>query len=51
MAEHVKHKPGVCEMKYEDGTSLIVNYSGEAAEINGVVVEAGGYAVKGGGAF
>ncbi|MGI6668848.1 MAG: DUF5696 domain-containing protein [Acetivibrionales bacterium] len=51
MAEHVKHKPGVCEMKYEDGTSLIVNYNDEAAEINGVVVEAGGYAVKGGGAF
>lgn len=50
MVEHVKHKPGVCEMKYENGTSLIVNYCDEAAEIHGIVVEAGGYAVKGGGA-
>ena len=47
--EHIIHRSGVKETKYENGKSIIVNYSSEPVTVNGVRVEASDYAVVGGG--
>lgn len=48
IAEHVRRAPGVVEVKYENGTSIYVNYSYEAVSVQGIRIEARNFAVGGG---
>ncbi|AOZ92025.1 DUF5696 domain-containing protein [Paenibacillus crassostreae] len=47
MTEHIRHQPGVVEVRYEEGTSVYVNYSDESVTLNGVTVDAQDYVVDG----
>lgn len=49
MVEHIRHPNGVVEVKYEGGRSVLINYTNEAAVVNGVRVEALDFAVGGDG--
>ena len=45
MVEHKRHEGGVVEVKYENGTSILINYTDQAVDVNGVLVEPQNYAV------
>lgn len=47
MAERIVHEPGVVEVRYENGTSVYVNYTEAPVTVNGVRVEAKNFAVDG----
>jgi len=49
MIEHKIHRKGVVEVRYENGTSIYVNYTEEPVSIGGVQIEASSYAIGGGG--
>ncbi|XID90286.1 DUF5696 domain-containing protein [Paenibacillaceae bacterium WGS1546] len=48
MTKHIRHAKGVAEMRYDNGVSVYVNYSGKAATVGGVTIEARNFAVGGG---
>lgn len=50
ITEHIRHREGVAEVKYEGGVSVIVNYTDQAVTVNGVRVEARDFALGGDGA-
>ncbi|MNI91845.1 hypothetical protein D3C73_1495610 [compost metagenome] len=50
IAEHIRHREGVVEVRYEGGASVIINYTDQAVTINGVRVEAQHFAAGGDGA-
>ena len=43
--EHVRHAEGVAEVRYENGVSVIVNYTDQPATVDGTRVEAHNFAV------
>ena len=45
MVEHKRHEGGVVEVRYENGTSILINYTDQAVDVNGVLVEPQNYAV------
>ena len=45
--EHIRHADGVVEVKYEDGTSVYVNYNDKPVTVNGVQVAAKNFTVGG----
>jgi hypothetical protein len=47
MTEHIRHKEGVYEMKYQNGASVYVNYTNTPFNTSGITVKARSYAVKG----
>ncbi|WP_308639348.1 DUF5696 domain-containing protein [Paenibacillus silvisoli] len=47
IAEHIQHKPGVVEVRYDNGTSIYVNYTDEPANVDGVQVAAKNFMVGG----
>lgn len=47
MEEHIRLQEGVTEVKYENGISIIVNYSDKAVTVDGKTVEAQYYLVGG----
>lgn len=47
MVEHKRHEGGVVEVRYENGASILINYTDQAVEVNGVLVEPQNYAVGG----
>lgn len=49
MMERIMHKPGVVEMKYDNGKSIVVNYSDDAVVINGQNIGARNYGIGGAG--
>jgi len=46
MTGHRTVKAGVYETRYDNGVSVYVNYNSEAAEADGLTIDAGSYAVK-----
>ncbi|WP_343045067.1 DUF5696 domain-containing protein [Paenibacillus lemnae] len=48
--EHIRHQQGVVEVKYEGGTSLLINYTDKPVSVNGVKVEAKDFTSGGDGA-
>ncbi|MDN4070140.1 DUF5696 domain-containing protein [Paenibacillus vini] len=50
IAEHIRHREGVVEVRYEGGASVIINYTDQAVTINGVRVDAQHFAAGGDGA-
>ncbi|MNP23996.1 hypothetical protein D3C76_1167290 [compost metagenome] len=47
MVEHVRHQPGVVEVRYDNGTSVYVNYTDELVNIDGISIDAQDYVVGG----
>lgn len=47
MVEHKRHEDGVVEVRYENGASILINYTDQAVDVNGVLVEPQNYAVGG----
>lgn len=47
MQERIVHKPGVIEVKYDNGTSILVNYTEQEAIVNGVKVAPRHYGIGG----
>lgn len=47
MLEHKRHADGVVEVRYENGASILINYTDQAVEVNGILVEPQNYAVGG----
>lgn len=47
MEEHVQHQLGVIEVRYEDGTSVFINYNDQPAAVDGMVIPAKNFAVGG----
>jgi hypothetical protein len=45
--EHIRHREGVVEVRYSDGTSIFVNYTDEPVTVDGVRIEAQNFAVGG----
>lgn len=50
VSEHIRHREGVAEVKYEGGASVIINYTDQPVTVNGVRVEARHFALGGDGA-
>lgn len=38
--EHIRHREGVVEVRYDNGTSVYVNYTDQPVTVNGVTIEA-----------
>ncbi|MBB6673566.1 DUF5696 domain-containing protein [Cohnella nanjingensis] len=49
IVEHIQHEPGVAEVRYDNGTSVYVNYTDKPVAINGVTIEAKNFAAGGDG--
>lgn len=47
MEEHVRHEEGVVEIRYDNGTSVYVNYKDHPVNVNGVTVEAKNFTTGG----
>lgn len=47
IVEHKRHADGVVEVKYQNGVSILINYTDQAVNVNGIVVEPQNYAVGG----
>ncbi|MDQ0058571.1 DUF5696 domain-containing protein [Paenibacillus harenae] len=47
MMEHIRHQEGVVEVKYSNGSSIIVNYTDQAATVGGVTVAPQHYSIGG----
>ncbi|WP_337099355.1 DUF5696 domain-containing protein [Paenibacillus sp. YIM B09110] len=47
MVEHIRHQEGVVEVKYSNGSSIIVNYTDQAVNVGGVTVEPQQYSIGG----
>jgi len=45
--EHIRHRDGVVEVRYSDGTSIFVNYTDKPVTVNGVRIEAQNFTVGG----
>ncbi|MFD1953621.1 DUF5696 domain-containing protein [Paenibacillus thailandensis] len=48
MKEHIRLADGIVQVVYENGVSIVVNYTGEPATVDGMTVAARGYAIGGG---
>lgn len=47
MEEHIRHAEGVVEIRYDNGTSVYVNYNDDPVEVNGITVEAKNFTTGG----
>lgn len=47
MKEHILHASGVAEVRYENGTSVYVNYTDQPVTVNGVTIDAKNFAAGG----
>ncbi|HEX7056902.1 MAG TPA: DUF5696 domain-containing protein [Bacilli bacterium] len=47
IAEHIRVKPDVAKVRYENGTSLYINYTDKPVTVDGVTIEAKNFAVGG----
>jgi hypothetical protein len=47
IVEHIRHADGVVEVRYESGTSILINYTDQAVDVNGTLVGPQNYAVGG----
>ncbi len=47
--EHIRYEPGVVEVRYDNGTSLYVNYTDQPVTINGIRIEGQNFSVGGDG--
>jgi len=45
--EHIRHRDGVVEVRYSDGTAIFVNYTDEPVTVGGVKIEAKNFTVGG----
>lgn len=46
MTRHLIHENGVREIRYANGAAVFVNYSGEAAQVGGISVDAQSYQIR-----
>lgn len=47
IVERIVHQPGVVEMRYDNGKSILVNYTENAVTVNGMSIAARNYAIGG----
>ncbi|TFE23056.1 DUF5696 domain-containing protein [Cohnella luojiensis] len=45
--EHIQHEPGVAQVRYDNGTSVYVNYTEKPVTVNGVQIDAKNFSVGG----
>lgn len=49
ISRHLQHAPGVIEVRYDNGTSIYVNYTDQPVAIHGVTIDAKSFATGGDG--
>ncbi|SFS75459.1 DUF5696 domain-containing protein [Paenibacillus sp. BC26] len=47
IAEHTQHQPGVAQVRYDNGTSVYVNYTDKPVTVNGIQIAAKNFYVGG----
>ncbi|MBP3965152.1 hypothetical protein I8J30_20715 [Paenibacillus sp. DLE-14] len=47
IAEHIQHQPGVAQVRYDNGTSVYVNYTDKPVTVNGIHIAAKNFYVGG----